>query len=493
MRFQPSCKWFAAFVLCILAGFCLSWSAAARADKIPITTSSDEARELYLTGRDLIGKLRLTDAREYYERAVALDRDFALAHLGLANTSRTANEFFGSLDRAVALIAKVSGGERMMILGFEAGVRSRPSVQEENYVKLVETYPDDERARTLLGSYYFGRQEYTKALEHYKHATKINPEFSAPYNQLGYVYRFLEDYEAAEKAFKKYIELIPTEPNPYDSYAELLMKMGRFEESIENYKKALSLNQEFVASYIGIGNNCVFMGKGPEARKTYRELLSMAKNIGQRRQALLWTAVSHIHEGKPDIAVKIARDRHNLAKADDDFATMSADLIFLGTILLESGKLSKAHSCYVNAVDVMERANVPSEVKEAARRNQLYREARVALEEGDLDTAKSKAKAYAKQVDAYRIPFEVRQSHELAGRIALHEKDYAEAVAEFEGANQQDPIVLYLSAVAHEGQGDLQRAREFCKKAADFNGLSVNYAYVRSDAQMMLARIVTRK
>ena len=38
------------------------------ADKIPITTSSAEARQLYLKGRDLAEKLRATDARRFYEQ-----------------------------------------------------------------------------------------------------------------------------------------------------------------------------------------------------------------------------------------------------------------------------------------------------------------------------------------------------------------------------------------------------------------------------------------
>jgi hypothetical protein len=48
---------------------------AAATDKIPITTSSPEARELYLKGRELAEKLRATDARRFYEQAVARDPD----------------------------------------------------------------------------------------------------------------------------------------------------------------------------------------------------------------------------------------------------------------------------------------------------------------------------------------------------------------------------------------------------------------------------------
>ncbi len=93
------------------------------AGKLPITTSSDEARTLYLQGRDLLEKLRGTDARRLFEQALAKDADFALAHVGLANTSGTTKEFIDAATRAAGLAGKVSEGERHLILALEAGLK----------------------------------------------------------------------------------------------------------------------------------------------------------------------------------------------------------------------------------------------------------------------------------------------------------------------------------------------------------------------------------
>src|SRR5688572_27455648 len=49
--------------------------------KIAITTSSEEARKEFLAGRDLTEKLRLTDSIQHFDKAIALDPNFALAHL----------------------------------------------------------------------------------------------------------------------------------------------------------------------------------------------------------------------------------------------------------------------------------------------------------------------------------------------------------------------------------------------------------------------------
>jgi tetratricopeptide (TPR) repeat protein len=477
-------------VACLCALLAVSLAAAGEekqtTGKVPITTPSKEAKDLYLKGRDLSERLRATDAREMLKEAVAKDESFALGHLALANTAPSAKEFFASLKRAVELAPKVTDAERDMILGLDAGVRSDPEAQRKHYTKLAAAFPNDERVHNLLGGYYFGRQEYEAAIAEYQKAIAINPGFSQPYNQMGYAYRFLERYDEAQTAFKKYIELIPDDPNPYDSYAELLMKRGRFQESIDNYEKALAVKRNFVASYVGIGLNQVLMGQPEKARETYARLTQIARNNGERRTALVQTAASYVHEGRTDDAIQAVQKMYQVAEADGDRIAMAGDLNLMGNILLEAGRPGDAAAKFAKAVQTAEQADVPVEVKEANRRNALANEARIALARNDLATARAKAKAYADQAAAKKVPFEVRQSHELLGLIALQDKDYAAAVAELQQANQQDPRVLFSLAQAYRGKGEAPTARATLAKAADFNGLGFNYSFVRGKAKKML-------
>ncbi len=107
----------------------------------------------------------------------------------------------------------------------------------------------------------------------------------------------------------------------------------------------------------------------------------------------------------------------------------------------------------------------------------------MALVKKDVAGARAKSAAYASAVAEKKRPFEVRQQHELAGRLALADKSYPAAVTELQRANQQDPAVLYLLAVALQGKGDAQKAREMGAQAADFNGLSATYGFVRGKAR----------
>jgi tetratricopeptide (TPR) repeat protein len=455
---------------------------SASGDKIPITTSSDDARKLHVQGRDLNEKLRATDARRFFEQAVSKDQNFALGYVGLANTSGTTKEFIDATTRAVALAGAVSEGERHWILGLEAGLKGDPAGNLTHYKELVRLFPNDERALVLLGNLYFGRQDYQTAVSHFVKATALNPSFSTPYNQLGYAYRFLDRFADAETAFKKYTELIPADPNPYDSYAELLLKMGRFTESIKAYEKALSIDPNFVASYVGIGNNYLAMGRTDQARATFGKLATLARTTGERRLAHFWMAAAYVHDGATSKAIDELQAEFALASGGHDAASMSGDLVQMGDVLREAGRPDEALAKYAEAVKVIEASSVPEQVKAGTRRNHIFEEGRIAIEKHDMQTAKAKLAEYAKQTEAGKRPFELRQQHELAGRIALAEKRFAEAVQEFGQANQRDPGILYLTAIACQGAGDAQKAAAFGAKAAKFNELSFNFGYVKSKA-----------
>ena len=161
---------------------------------------------------------------------------------------------------------------------------------------------------------------------------------------------------------------------------------------------------------------------------------------------------------------------------------MSADRNLMGDVLREAGRLDDALAKYGESVALIEKAQVPESVKEATRRNQVFEQGRVAVAKGDLTTAKAKAAGYAKRVTVKNVRFEVQQQHELNGLIALAEKRGAAAAQEFKAANQQDPRVLYLSAVALRESGDTRQASALAAKAAKFNGLSFNYGFVRNKA-----------
>jgi tetratricopeptide (TPR) repeat protein len=452
--------------------------------KIPVTTASAEAKAEFLQGRDLSEKLRITDSIAHFEKAASLDPNFALAELSLANSAPTGREFFEHLDKAVSLADKASNGEKLLILATQAGANNNAVKQKEYLEQLVAAYPNDERAHFNLGGYYFGQQDFPQAIEHYKKATEIAPGYSSAFNILGYAYRQNADYANAEKAFQKYIELIPGDPNPYDSYAELLLKEGKFDDSITQYRKALAIDPNFLASHQGIAADLMYMGKPDGAAAELANITKKARNDGERRLALFALTVLHVDGGKMAKALAEVDKQYALGEKTRDVPAMAGDLQLKGNILLEMGKAAEARTAYERALKMIEDSSLSQEIKDNNKRVIHNNLARVALVKKDIAAAKTEAEEFRKGAEASNNPAQVRLAHELAGMIALAEKDYDKALAELQQASQQNPQNLYRMCQAYQGKGDKEKAKELCTKATEFNSLpQVNYAFIRTKAR----------
>ena len=463
-------------------------ASTATTGKIPVTTSSEEARKEFLAGRNLSEKLQITDSIAHYDKAISLDPNFALAELTRAQVSPTAKEFFDHLKKAVALSDKASDGERMLIQAAEAGANANPTKQKEILDKLVAAYPKDERAHFNLGNYYFGQQDFAQAITHYKHATELAPDYSTAFNILGYAYRQNGDYSDAENAFKKYIELIPNDPNPYDSYAELLLKMGRFDEAITQYNKALAIEPSFLNSHFGIAAALAYQGKTSEAQAELQKMTQKARTDGERRTALFGQMIVALDSGKHDQALAEVDKQYALGEKNNDVAAMTGDLQLKGNILLETGKFDDARKAYEQALKMTTESSLSQAIKDNTALFSHYNLARVAVAKKDLVTAKTETETFRKGAEAAKNANQLKQAHELAGRIALEEKNYDAAIAELAQANQQNCDVFYLLGQAYQGKGDAAKAKDSFTKAAKFNSLpNLNYALVRTKAEKALA------
>ncbi len=456
--------------------------------KIPITTSSEAAKKEYLQGRNLADNIRFTNALEHFDKAIALDSTFAMAHLARANASGTAKEFFDHLKMAVAHSGKASEGERFLILANEAGANADATKQKEYLEKLVAAHPKDERAHFTLGSYFSAQQNHASAVEHYKQSVQLAPTYPPAYNSLGYAYLQMENYPEAEKTFKKYTELIPNDPNPNDSYAELLMKMGNFDKSIVYYQKALAVDPNFVASYSGLAMNYMQKGMPDESAAALKKSYDMARNDGERRTALFNQAVLYVDAGKMDLAMQEMDKGYAIAEKAHDMLNMSGDITAKGNILAEMGRYDEAFAAFENSVQKSDASDVSQAVKDNVRLFHHFNLVSVETGRKDLKKAKVEAEEFRKGAEASKNPNQVRQAHGLAGRIALAENDYDKAIGELLQSNLQSPYELYRLGLAYQAKGDKAKAKEYYEKAAHFNGLpNLNYAFVRTKAAKMSA------
>jgi tetratricopeptide (TPR) repeat protein len=471
-------------LLCFGLTLLITANSFAQDGKVPITTSSEEARSLYLQGRTYVERLQAREGRVLFEQALVRDPQFALAEYNLSLAAPTARDAAAHLDRALALANQVSAGERLLILAQQARANADPAKVVQHLEALVAQYPQDERGHWLLGGAYGAGQRYQDAIAQYRKAITINSTFSLAYNSVGYAYRATDSMAAAEQAFQRYIALVPDDPNPYDSYAELLMKLGRFDASIEQYRKALAIDPNFGASHVGIAANHMFAGRYPAAIAEAQVYYDRGRDDRERRIALSSQLYTFVEQGRTDQALGIMEKVHGLARATGDSATMAADAVTIGDILLEAGQVDAARERYQQSHDLVAGSSLPAEVKQDDALSRHYNMGRVALALHDLPTARREAAAYLSGAVERHNDVRVRQAHELIGLLDLHDKKYDASLAEFDQGNDRNPEVLYAVAQIWRGKGDLDLARRLEAEAVNAYILpTLPYAFIRARAK----------
>ncbi len=455
----------------------------------PITTSSASARKAYVKGRDVYERLRTSDAVPLFEKAVSLDPDFALAHLGLSAAAATLSDRLAALRRAVELADRVSEAERHLILATEASFNGLPEVERTHLEALVSTYPEDPRVLTAMGHYFFERQEWSEAIATYKRAITSDPKYPPPYNMLGYAFKFIGEWDDAEEMLKMYAQLIPDEPNPHDSYAELLMNRGKFEEAIRTYGRALDLNPNFAPSYIGIGIASLFQERPDQARESFTKLAFIAKDNRERRQGLTWLAASFVYEGRTDEALAEVTRRREISTRSGDLGALATDSDFEGEVLLDAGRLDAAQAAFERCATEAERAALGPLVLANFLRQNVFDMARVALARGDLAEARRLTERFRALVASSQIPDLQRQVHALEGLLALAGGDASRAISEFEASDQGNPRVLYTLGQARLAAGDRKGAIEAFERASRYIAPDISFVFVRPKALAKLREL----
>jgi tetratricopeptide (TPR) repeat protein len=237
-----------------------------------------------------------------------------------------------------------------------------------------------------------------------------------------------------------------------------------------------------------MAGDLMYAGKPGEAQAELQKMADQARNDGELRTALFGMAVVAADGGKFDQALQQIDKEYAVAEKKNDAASMAADLQAKGNILVEMVKYDAAGQQFEHSLQIIQSSNLSQEIKDNATLQHHFNLAALAIAKKDYAAAKTHAEEFRKGAETTKNDFQLKQAHELAGRIALAEKNYDIAIAELQQANEQNPRNLYRLAQAYQGKGDSTKAREYYAQVAAFNPLpQLNYAFIREKAQKMAA------
>jgi tetratricopeptide (TPR) repeat protein len=261
--------------------------------------------------------------------------------------------------------------------------------------------------------------------------------------------------------------------------------MGRFEDSIAQYNKALSIDSNFNSSHFGIAADLLYMGKAKDAAAELQKMASAARNDRELRTALFGMSVVDSDSGNFAKALQEIDKEYAVAEKKNDVSSMAADLQAKGNILSEMSRYDEAKAQFDRSLQLIESSSLSQDIKDNATLLHHYNMSAVAIGKKDYAAASAHLEEFRQAVEASKNPAQIKLAHELAGRIALAQKDYDNAIAELQQANQQNPRNLYRLGQAYEGKHDA-KAHEFYAQAAEFYPLpQLPYAFIRAKAQKM--------
>ena len=175
---------------------------AASTGELPLTTSSPEARALYLQAQEKADNLERPAALKLLDQAIAKDPDFAMAHWLRSTAVGGFPEFQQSLEKAVSLADKVSPAEREWLLAAKAQAEGDMPAVKRHLDTLAAQFPTEKRVITRMARYETALGNDRQAAALFRKVTKLAPDFAPAYNDLGYSLVALSDFPGAESAFK---------------------------------------------------------------------------------------------------------------------------------------------------------------------------------------------------------------------------------------------------------------------------------------------------
>ena len=226
-------------------------------------TNSDEAYQLYLRGRYHFARRSKDDlqkAIDYYQQAIKLDPNFALAYVGIC-------------------YSYISG----------------------------------------TGNYFFPRDEgFPKAKEAALKAIEIDPSLAEAHSAMGYVFDKADwNWTEAERELKRAIEIDPKNANAHYYYGLLLEDLGRTGDAVQEIKTAVELEPISLIMNANLAGAYMFDGQNDKALVQARKTFDLDQDSFGGRQWLaqvyctnkMYAEVIELYEGtaKDDIKRSLSR------------------------------------------------------------------------------------------------------------------------------------------------------------------------------------------
>ena len=272
----------------LVAGLRLSLSAAERQQIALPRTRSQPALDAYWRG---VASLERTDmagieqATVSFQRALALDPGFAVAHAGLAtafvrkynatNESSWMTRAAESAARALEIDPSQSEVRLTLANVYRSTGRNGSAVEELR--RVLQDDPTSDEARRRLAFIFQSEGRQAEALEQYLGAVDQRPAYWVNHDQLGQFYYRTGRFADAVESFTRVAELRPDSAWAFQRLGIAFMALGDTSRATDTLEHAIAISPD-AASYSNLGTIYYAGGRFEEAADAYREAIRLRPN-----------------------------------------------------------------------------------------------------------------------------------------------------------------------------------------------------------------------
>jgi tetratricopeptide (TPR) repeat protein len=296
-------------------------------------TNDIKAYELYMRGRKIWRDSRneqdLQTAIGFFNQAIKLDPQFALAYAGLADADR---RMWDQTNAGAWTEKALSAGRQAQTLNdnlpevhFTLGSIyidiGRTSEAIAELQRALQLAPNSDEVLRRLGSAYLraGRQE--DAIAAYTKATEVSPYLWTNFNSLGTAYFGIGKNDEALGAFQHITELDPGRAEGWEGIGTVNFRLGRWSKSLSMFQKAIEL-QPKPAYYSNLGTTYYFLGIFDKAATTFEKAASMMPDNSDIRlnlaDAYRWSGQTAKAQATYDQAISLAYKSIQVDPRDSD-------------------------------------------------------------------------------------------------------------------------------------------------------------------------------
>jgi serine/threonine protein kinase/Tfp pilus assembly protein PilF len=217
-------------------------------------TVNPQAYELLLKGRfyrSKGGTLDRKQAAEYFQQAIAVDPNYALAYAELSNAYRT---LVGSSNL---------DPKEYLPKAEEAAAKA---------IELDENLADAHYVQANLKTYAWA---WADAEKEYKRAIELNPNLALAHRWYAGYLRLVGRHEQAIEEINRARELDPLSLPVSATVGYILFSARQYDQAIEALKKTLGMDQDYPYTHLFLGFTYAAKGMLPEAINAYQEAIRL--------------------------------------------------------------------------------------------------------------------------------------------------------------------------------------------------------------------------